>query len=183
MHLIPGDFARAMVELHEDNGVAWMKRLPALIADCERRWSLTILPPFANLSYNYVAPAVRTDGTEAIIKLGVPNYELLTEIAALRLYDGRGIVQLLDADPDQGILLLERLTPGIPLADLTDDEQATAIAAHVMRGLWRPLPPDHPFPSVAKWAAGLERLRAHFGGGTGPFPPGWSRRRRRSSRS
>jgi len=40
MQLIPEDFARAMVELHEDNGVAWLKRLPTLIADCERRWSL-----------------------------------------------------------------------------------------------------------------------------------------------
>ncbi len=29
---------------------------------------------------------------------------------------------------------------------------------------------EHSFPSAAKWAAGLKRLRAHFGGGTGPFP-------------
>jgi streptomycin 6-kinase len=32
------------------------------------------------------------------------------------------------------------------------------------------MPPEHPFPSVAEWAAGLGRLRDHFGGTSGPFP-------------
>jgi streptomycin 6-kinase len=78
---------------------------------------------------------------------------------------------MLEADPDQGLLLLERLRPGTPLVTLADDEQATAIAAGVMRRLWRPVPTEHPFPTVADWAAGLGRLRARFGGGTGPLPP------------
>jgi streptomycin 6-kinase len=39
-----------------------------------------------------------------------------------------------------------------------------------MRQLWRPAPADHPFPTTARWAQGLDRLRAEFGGGTGPFP-------------
>ena len=95
---IPDDFARTMVELHGETGVEWLNRLPSLIADCARRWSLTVLPPFEPLSYNYVAPAIRADGTDVVLKMGVPNPELLTEIKALRLYDGRGIVQLLDAD-------------------------------------------------------------------------------------
>jgi streptomycin 6-kinase len=171
MHLVPDHFALTIVELYEADGIAWLKRLPALIAECERRWALTIMPPFAPLSYNYVAPAIRANGTPVVVKLGMPNPELLTEIAALRLYDGRGIVQLLDADPDQGILLLERLTPGTPLVSLADDEQATSIAAQVMRQLWRPAPAEHSFPSVAKWAVGLKRLRDHFGGGAGPFSP------------
>src|SRR5215212_9669766 len=170
MQTISDEFAARMVALYAADGSAWLKRLPALIADCEQRWSLTIQPPFANLSYNYVAPAVRDDGTAVVVKLGVPNPEQQTEIAALRLYDGRGIVQLLDADPALGVLLLERLTPGRPLAHMADDEQATAIAAQVMRQLWRPVPPEHSFPSVARWAAGLKRLRARFDGGTGPLP-------------
>jgi streptomycin 6-kinase len=131
---------------------------------------LTVAPPVPNLSYNYVAPAVRSDGMEVILKLGVPSLELRTEVAALWLYDSRGSAMLIDTDPDQGYLLLERLRPGTPLADLADDEQATAIAAEVMRQLWRPVPHDHPFPTVAHWAAGMQRLRAEFGGGTGPFP-------------
>ncbi|HEX6384095.1 MAG TPA: aminoglycoside phosphotransferase family protein [Anaerolineae bacterium] len=168
LHL-PDDFVRTTVDLFADEGIAWLERLPALIAECEQRWSLTVQPPFP-LSYNYVAPAVRADGTEMVMKLGVPNPELLREMAALQLCDGRGMVRLLQADAEQGILLLERLRPGTPLARLEDDEAATAIAAGVMQQLWRPLPAEHPFPPVSAWAAGLGRLRAQFDGGTGPFP-------------
>ncbi len=170
---IPPNLVRTTIELYGDNGRSWLQNLPHLIADCEKRWSLTVRPPFLDLSYNYVAPAIRSDGTAVVLKLGIVNPELLTEIEALRLYDGRGSARLLEADPEQGILLLEQLQPGIPLINLDDDEEATIIAAQVMRQLWRPLPLTHPFPTVARWAAGLTRLRQLFDGGTGPFPAKW----------
>ncbi|HEX8219168.1 MAG TPA: aminoglycoside phosphotransferase family protein, partial [Chloroflexia bacterium] len=113
---------------------------------------------------------IRNDGSEIVLKVKFPSAELMPEIEALRLYGGRGIAQLLDADQDRGVLLLERLDPGTPLSLLTDDEQATSIAAGVMRRLWRPAPQEHPFPTVARWASGLGRLREHFGGTTGPLP-------------
>ncbi|HMA33266.1 MAG TPA: aminoglycoside phosphotransferase family protein [Chloroflexia bacterium] len=167
---LPEDFARRMVEVHGAAGGAWVAQLPALLAACAARWELAVGPPFPGLSYNYVAPATRADGTPVVLKVGVPGRELLTEIAALQLYEGQGMVQLLAADRAQGALLLERLQPGTPLVQLADDEAATIIAAGVMRQLWRPVPPDHIFPTVAAWAAGLDKLRAHFGGTTGPFP-------------
>ena len=168
--LLPALFRRTIHELYGERGDAWLASLPELLADCARRWSLTLAPPFPNLSYNYVVPAVRAGGAEVVLKAGPPNRELLTEIAALRVYDGRGSAHLLDADPAWGVLLLERLRPGVPLTAVTDDEAATLIAAQVMRQLWRPAPPDHPFPTVAGWAAGLLRLRQTFAGGVGPFP-------------
>jgi len=63
-----------MIELYEDEGVAWLERLPALIDDYAQRWSLTMLPPYT-LSYNYVAPATRADGTPVVLKVGVPRGE------------------------------------------------------------------------------------------------------------
>jgi streptomycin 6-kinase len=167
---IPADFIRTTKEVHGEAGERWLEQLPGLLAACARRWSLKILPPFAGLSYNYVAPAVRLNGAEVILKAGVPNRELLAEIAALEWYAGRGAVQLLAADPEKGLLLLERLRPGAMLVELDDDKQATAIAAQVMRRLWRPAPPGHHFPTIADWAAGLGRLRDEFDGGAGPFP-------------
>jgi streptomycin 6-kinase len=174
MVAIPEDFSRTVVELHAAAGAAWLRGLPALLADCARHWSLTIQPPFAPLTYNYVAPALRADSTPVVLKVGFPCRELHTEIAALQLYNGHGIARLLDADAQRGALLLERLLPGTPLVELTDDEQATTIAAQVMRQLWRgpagAPPTEHPFPTVGEWAHGMARLRAEFGGGTGPFP-------------
>ena len=95
---------------------------------------------------------------------------LFRQIAALRWLDGRGIARLPDADPDEGVLLLERLEPGTPLSQLDDDEEATGIADRLMRALWRSPPAEHGFATLAGWAAGLAKLRARFDGGCGPFP-------------
>ena len=171
MHMLPQDFVRRNVDLFEGEGVAWLERLPDMIAEYERRWNVHVAPPFA-LTYNYVAPALRADGMQAVLKLGFPGGIIQKEIAALRHYDGHGIVQLLEVDPDGGAMLIERLVPGTPLTTLAleDDERATIIAAQVMRQLWRPVVPDHAFPTVHQWAEGLSRLRTEFDGGTGPFP-------------
>jgi len=166
----PPEFARRIVGIFGDAGETWLARLPELPAEYAHRWRLTLRPPIEPLSINYVAPALRADGTHAMLKLGVPNAELLTEIEALRLYDGRGAARLLEADGPGGALLLERLEPGTMLSELADDEEATHIAAGVMRRLWRPLPAAHPFPTLARWTAGLGRLRQRFEGGSGPFP-------------
>ncbi len=139
-------------------------QLRSLLDRCARRWSLTLLSPYANLSYSYVAPVVRADGTPAVLKVARPGMELHTEIAALRLFDGRNSVRLLDVDPLEGVLLLEKLCPGPPLTTLAGDAgdaTATSVAASVMRGLWRPLPCDHSFPTIEDWGAGFHRMREH----------------------
>ncbi|HSM56083.1 MAG TPA: aminoglycoside phosphotransferase family protein [Candidatus Sulfomarinibacteraceae bacterium] len=166
---LPAPFRQTIIDLYAEDGARWLEQLPDLLRRCAQRWSLTLFPPFADLSYNYVAPARRADGTDVVLKVGVPNPELRTELEALQFYDGRGCVRLLDADWDLGALLLERLTPGAMLVT-RDDEEATTIAAGVMQDLWRPLPQEHPFPTVEKWGQGLHRLRRHFDGGDGPFP-------------
>jgi streptomycin 6-kinase len=170
---IPARFVRTMIEMHGDAGQAWLNALPARIADYERRWAVQVGPPFANLSYNYVAPAVRADGSQAILKLGMPHPELSSEIAALHLYGGHGCARLIEAEPQGGALLIERLLPGAMLLDLSDDDEATRIVARVMRDLWRTAPQapdDAAFPTVTRWVSGLRRLRVKYDGGTGPLP-------------
>jgi streptomycin 6-kinase len=127
--------------------------------------------PFRCLSYNYAAPGIRRDGTSVVLKLSFPeDKEFHSEAEALRWFDGRGIARLLELDLARGAMLLERLEPGTPLSGL-DDEEATSIAAGVMRRLWRPAPADRPFPTVAYWASGIQRLlQNRYGGGTGPLP-------------
>ncbi len=176
---IPDTFAQTMRKLYGEMGAAWLESLPDLIATCEKRWALTVQPPFPGLSYNFAAPVVMTNGETAVLKIGVVNPELLAEIEALRLYNGHGIVRLLAADPARGVLLLERLQPGKPLIALAeDDEQATGIAAQVMQQLWRPAPKSAcvecnqsgRFPTVSDWAQGLNKLGQAFDDGFGPFP-------------
>ncbi len=169
MEALPKTFSRTIVNLYGAAGRAWLDRLPQVLRECEERWAISVERPFPALSINYVAPATHSDGTQLVLKLGVPNGELKTEIAALRLYDGQGSVRLIAAEPDHGAMLLERIEPGMSLATVEDDEDATAHAAEVMRQLWRPVPTPNPFPSVSRWAADLDDIPSAFGGGTGPF--------------
>lgn len=159
-----------MRALYGERGEVWLAQLPELLDRTCRRWSLTLESPYPALSYNYVIRARGAEGQPLVLKVGVPNEELLTEMEALRLYGGQGCAGLLAAAPEDGTTLLERLEPGAMLVTLEDDEKATRIAAQVMQALWRPLPADHPFPTTARWARGLQRLRDTFDGGCGPFP-------------
>lgn len=171
LSFVPEELVRNVTESRGAEGAEWADRLPAVVADCGRRWSLEVGPPFPELSQNYVAHALRADGTAAVLKLSFPeNLEFRTEAHALRLFDERGIARLLELDLERGAMLLERLEPGVPLETVEDDEEAMSIAADVLRRLWRPAPADHPFPLVSDWARGLVRLRRHFGGETGPLP-------------
>ena len=169
MQQVPVGFSQRIIDAHGEAGASWLSRLGETIAECERRWSIKVMTPFDSLSYNYVAPVFRTDGEDAVLKLGVPHHDFTTEMGALRHYDGVGMVRLLAGDINLGAMLLERLKPGTLLSGLADDEQATSIAAQVMRRLRSPPPPENPFPTVSDWASGLGRLRERFAGATGPF--------------
>ncbi len=125
-------------------------------------------------------PGRTATGTEIVLKVGVPCRELLTEAAALGLYDGRGAVRLLDHDAPRGMLLLARVTPGEMLYELQCDPAATRTAATLMRQLWRTPPAEHAFPSLAVWFKAFERFRQQYGAGNGPFPPGLTARAERT---
>ncbi len=167
----PGGFAAKVLDIHGQTGAAWLARLPALVAAAAERWSLTVLPPFPALSYNYVAPVVGPGGEAWVLKAGVPHRELTDEAAALRLFAGRGIARLVAADVDAGLLLLERVLPGDSLATVVDDEERLRTVVGIVSRLPRPLPAEHPFRDMAHLARGFNRLRETFDGGYGPFPP------------
>lgn len=170
---VPDSLRRVATDLRGPAGAEWFGRLPGTLAACARRWGLVLGEAFEPVSYNYVLRAERADGTRAVLKLGFPGRDLAREAAALGHFDGRGCARLLESDVEAGALLIERLEPGaslVALADEARDEEATAVAAGVMRELWRPAPERHDFPTAARWAEGFGRLRGRFGGGCGPLP-------------
>jgi streptomycin 6-kinase len=166
--MLPEPFVRTIKGVHQERGEIWLQQFGQLVTYCETRWSCKLLEPF-KLSYNYVAPVRMEDGTEAVIKLGVPSKEITTELTALRLYNANGAVKVLDSDEERGIMLLERIYPGQTLNTVGDEEKEALHAAAVMRKLRAPVPIGVKLPSVADWAQGLTKLRNRFDGGTGPL--------------
>jgi streptomycin 6-kinase len=132
----------------------WFKQLPDSIRDLERRWSLSLGEPFdgEEVSCAWVAPVKLSDGTSAVLKLGMPHMEGRHEIEGLRFWNGDPTVNLLRSDNDLGAMLLERCEPGIHLRALPETEQDVVIAG-LLRRMWR-LPSDpHPFRPLSEMIA------------------------------
>ena len=169
---VPPKLARQIQESLGETGVAWLAALPALAAGLAERWQLTLGEPF-ELSFNYVCRARRSDGTDAVFKIGQWGSEIDQEIRALQAYSGQGSCHLLAADEALGAMLLERVRPGVMLRSLAaqDDDEATRIGARQMRKLWRSvseLEGSAGLPSLAEWFRAFERHRTFYGG-PGPF--------------
>ncbi len=54
---------------------------------------------------------MRADGSEVVLKLGVPGKEIASEVEALRAYDGVACAHVFEVDNDAGVMGNERLTP------------------------------------------------------------------------
>jgi streptomycin 6-kinase len=166
---LPANFIHNIRGAFGQEGEDWLENLPNLLRSAAEKWDLTLGEPLL-LSYNYVCAAQRADGAEVVLKLGVPNREFLSELTAIRYFNGDGCVRLLEADDEKYMFILERLRPGEMLASLENDDQRTEIATEVMLHLWRPAPPDLPLIQLSEWFGELSKLRPGYGGGTGPFP-------------
>ena len=170
----PDTFISNIRHSFKEKGEDFLASLPALIEDASQRWELTDIQAVPNLSYNFVAFAECED-EKAVLKIGVPNPELTSEMNALKLFNGDGACRLFDCDEEKGFLLIERLKPGKMLAELSDDDERTHIAIEVMKNLvfrkggeTPPLQKD--FIKLSDWFDGLKDIRPQFEGGTGPFP-------------
>lgn len=154
--VLPPHLAAACGEVPERR--AWLERLPALIEEIRRRWSLVLSAPFEGdeVSCAWVAPAVCADGTAAVLKLAMPHFEGEHEIQGLRFWDGDPTVRLLEADEEAGTMLLERCEPGTHLRELPEPEQDRVIVG-LLRRLWRQPPASYPFRPLsalmAHWSA------------------------------
>ena len=179
---LPSEFINNIEGVFGEAGSQFLANIPVLIEEASQKWGLTDVRPSSTLSYNFVAFAKRGD-EEVVLKMGVPNRELKSEMAALRLFNGEGACKLIDYDEEKYWMLLERLQPGVMLSTLQDDEEATHIAADVMQKIWRSLGSksklledrqqavglQNNFIKLSDWFDGLKKLRPMFDGGTGPF--------------
>lgn len=144
---LPTKYVQTIRKIHQEKGEEWLQNFSSLIHYCEKKWSLKVLPPF-ELSYNFVAPAIKKDGGQVVLKLSVPSKEFYSEVDALRYFAGDGMVRIIDMELNRGILILERLTPGDTLVTLEGDIDATKIAAGIMKTLWVPDKSDSTLPHI-----------------------------------
>jgi streptomycin 6-kinase len=144
---------RARVAALGDEGRAWVDALPGRLDELCARWALSLGRRLPGGSASYLTTVLRADGSEAVLKVALPEPDHARRVAALQAAEGQGYVRVLAADPSTDALLLERLGPPLDHGGLRPEAQLDALAATLLRA-WR-TPDRPPLDKAASLAAGI----------------------------
>lgn len=117
-------------------GRAFVAALPERAEEFLGRWGLRVTGPSMYGMASLVLPVERTaDGTRAALKMQILDDETEGEPIGLRVWDGAGVVRLLDHDAATGTMLLERLDEARPLTSVADTREALGVVAGLLARL------------------------------------------------
>ena len=171
MITVPEQFAEWRIQLDGESGRRWVRSLPALVGRLVDRWGLAVddaEPLYGSLG---LVVLVSRAGQRLALKLSWLEDTTEGEALALRAWRGRGIMELIDAEPESGALLLERLdhTRSLHTLPLWD---AAEVAGALIRTLAVPAPAG--LNTLREVAAGIsERLHRRQHALGDPIPAGW----------
>ncbi len=115
---VPENLEKGIKHFGED-GIRWLNDLPTIILDIKRKWHIRIGKAFDHGGeVSWVAPVELEDGSEAVLKIGIPHDEARYESNALRFLDEQSAIRLLQASDDGFSMLLERCLLGTDLWSL-----------------------------------------------------------------
>lgn len=150
-------FEKNIINLFGDVGRAWLASLPVLCDNVASKLGLTQLCPLDNLSYNYVLSGLQ--GTKPIIlKLALDIEGLKHEAKVLDAFLGFGAVKVIAQE--EGLLLLERLMPGVSLKSYfpAQENEAIDITANIIKHLHAaPISNKSQFSHVKDWLQVLDK--------------------------
>ncbi|WP_159462111.1 aminoglycoside phosphotransferase family protein [Salirhabdus sp. Marseille-P4669] len=166
---IPHLFIQTIHGAFGDKGREWLESLEQIISVYLEKWGLHIIGPVEKLSYNYVLRVKDKKNTPYILKLGVPSFDFRNEVQTVIAYNGEGCARWIKADPDNGVLLLEQLSPGKMLSELDDEEKVIEEYVNVWMRIKRPLHKNSKAPMIADWAEALQRYLLKYPNNNGPI--------------
>jgi streptomycin 6-kinase len=140
---------------HGTAGERWLRALPGLIEEVERRWCVTVGEALEGGSAAFVAPATTADGDAAVVKIAFPadldDGAFGKSVRVYELAGGRGCARVLAHDDELSAILLERLGRSLSSLGLPTERQVEIICATV-RQVWVPVPDGTSLPTGA-WKA------------------------------
>ena len=157
---LPAEKREAIIGEFADSGGKWVDNYPKMLEDYVERWQLTLTgTASAGLPINVILYAETERGNPVVLKLGHPHPEQKTEIIALRAYQGRYAVNILDWDDETGAFLMDRVLPGKKLRNISNNIDRSRIKVRLIGDLPIPISDVAGLPSFGEW---MERAFAEF---------------------
>lgn len=147
-------------------GTSWLERLPAVVAEVERRWSVTAGEPLSGGTTAYVARVTGAGGRQAVVKIGLPGPGFAREMRTVVAARGVGYVQVLEADVERNAMLLEALGPSVDRLGLSPEDQIAVLCAMLRRAWELPrdaLPDEEPCDKAADLGDGIAQFWTDLG--------------------
>ena len=134
MQIFPSIFKTNIIDNYGETGREWLNGLGDTVQDLAAKWNLTDLEIFPNLTFNYVASAIR-DAVPVVLKVGMEHDLLKREAAVLTFFKNHGAVDLIDSC--DGALLLKKCSPGYSLMNFfpRDEKKSVEVIADVIKNL------------------------------------------------
>lgn len=152
-------FKNNIISIHASMGQAWLRQLPNIVADLSKKWELTNLSVFSNLSHNYVLSGLRC-AQPIVLKLGLDYEDLYNEAMALEHFANNGVVKVLAKEV--GALLIQQAVPGTSLKQMSEIDNSAAtkirVCCELTARLHRsPTKHSHTFSKISVWLKTLDK--------------------------
>lgn len=148
------DKQREIIREFGDAGRDWVAGYPRRVEACLARWPLRLLGvAAAGLPINVIFYAEGAGGESLVLKLGPPHPEQTTEMIALAHYDGRFTPRLVDASPELGAILMERIEPGTTFRGSVAGSERSRVPLPIFGDLPGPSDKVADLPCFEDWLA------------------------------
>jgi streptomycin 6-kinase len=118
-----------------------------------KRWNLKELQLIDYFSINCIFACQSDYYGDSILKIGIPCREVFTEFLALCEYGGRRFCKAYDSDLENGIILMERIQPGIPLREEKSLVKRLSVFSSLLNGLHIEPVNAKVYPTYFEWVS------------------------------
>lgn len=119
----------------ENFGQAFYEKVKRDLDTYSKKWKLEILKMVDYYSANSIFICKSQLFGDAILKICNPSRYVLTEVNTLREYNGGKFCRVFDSDIKNGIILEERIKPGVQLKYEKSVEKRIAVFSSLFKGL------------------------------------------------
>ncbi len=148
---IPKDSKDKIMRTFGHKTEMFFSELDSLILEYKEKWKLNNLIYFDSKTINLIFFCTSELHGDCVLKVCVPNSEIITEINTLKCYGGKVMCNLYEANPERGVFLIERVSPGYTLINISSFIERTELFSNSIKNLHIKYSNTNIFPTYENW--------------------------------